>query len=146
MPPKKSDGFSAQEKAAMAERARELKKDAKNAQIREEGERDLLAKIAEMAPDEGEIATTLHKLVTMHAPMLWPKTWYGMPAWHKDGKVVCFYQSASKFGVRYNTFGFQEAAALDDGTFWPTGYALLAITPEVEQRIVALIKQATGQK
>lgn len=143
MPSKKSDGFSAQEKAAMAERARELKKDAKNALLREEGERDLLAKIADMAPDEAEIATQLHTLISTHAPMLWPKTWYGMPAWARDGKVVCFYQPGSKFGARYNTLGFQDPATLDDGTFWPTSYAILAITPDVEQRIIALIKRAT---
>ena len=143
MSPKKADGFSAAEKAAMAERARELKAEAKNNQLRADGEKDLLAKISEMAPDEAAIATRLHELVTTHAPILAPKTWYGMPAWARDGKVVCFYQPGSKFGARYNTLGFQDAATLDDGPMWPTSYALQAMTPAVEAQIVALLKKST---
>jgi len=143
MSPKKADGFSAAEKAAMAERARELKAQAKSTQLRADGEKDLLAKIAEMTADEQGIATRLHELVSTHAPILTPKTWYGMPAWVRDGKVVCFFQSASKFGSRLNTFGFQDAATLDDGPMWPTSYSLQAMTPEVEDLIIALLKKAT---
>ncbi len=143
MSPKKTDGFSAAEKAAMAERARELKAQAKSTQVRADGEKDLLAKVAEMTVDEQGIATRLHELVSTHAPILTPKTWYGMPAWVRDGKVVCFFQSASKFGSRLNTFGFQDAATLDDGPMWPTAYALLAMTPDIEDRIIALLKKAT---
>jgi uncharacterized protein YdhG (YjbR/CyaY superfamily) len=143
MSPKKADGFSAAEKAAMAERARELKAQAKSTQVRADGEKDLLAKVAEMTEDEQAIATRLHELVSTHAPILTPKTWYGMPAWVRDGKVVCFFQSASKFGSRLNTFGFQDAATLDDGPMWPTSYALLAMTPEIEDHIIALLKKAT---
>ena len=143
MSPKKTDGFSAAEKAAMAERARELKAQAKSTQLRADGEKDLLAKVAEMTEDEQVIATRLHELVSTHTPILTPKTWYGMPAWVRDGKVVCFFQSASKFGSRLNTFGFQDAATLDDGPMWPTSYALLAMTPDIEDRIIALLKKAT---
>jgi uncharacterized protein YdhG (YjbR/CyaY superfamily) len=143
MSPKKADGFSAAEKAAMAERARELKAQAKSTQVRADGEKDLLAKVAEMTEDEQAIATRLHELVSTHAPILTPKTWYGMPAWVRDGKVVCFFQSASKFGSRLNTFGFQDAATLDDGPMWPTSYALQAMTPAVEDHIIALLKKAT---
>ncbi len=143
MSPKKADGFSAAEKAAMAERARELKAEAKSNQLRADGEKDLLAKISEMAPDEAAIATRLHELVTTHAPILAPKTWYGMPAWARDGKVVCFYQPGSKFGARYNTLGFQDAATLDDGPMWPSSFALLAMNPAVEAQIVGLLKKAT---
>ena len=143
MSPKKADGFSAAEKAAMAERARELKAEAKSNQLRADGEKDLLAKISEMAPDEAAIATRLHELVTTHAPILAPKTWYGMPAWAREGKVVCFYQPGSKFGARYNTLGFQDAATLDDGPMWPSSFALLAMNPAVEAQIVGLLKKAT---
>jgi uncharacterized protein YdhG (YjbR/CyaY superfamily) len=143
MSPNKADGFSAAEKAAMAERARELKAQAKSTQVRADGEKDLLAKVAEMTVDEQAIATRLHELVSTHAPILTPKTWYGMPAWVRDGKVVCFFQSASKFGSRLNTFGFQDAATLDDGPMWPTSYAMQAMTPAVEDHIIALLKKAT---
>ena len=143
MSTKKSAGFSAAEKAAMAERARELKAEAKNSQLRADGEKDLFAKVAAMSPDEAAIATRLHELVMTHAPILAPKTWYGMPAWVRDGKVVCFFQAASKFASRINTFGFQDAATLDDGPMWPTSYALQAMTPEVEAQIVALLKKST---
>ena len=143
MSSKKTDGFSAAEKAAMAERARELKAQAKSTQVRADGEKDLLAKVADFPPHEQEMALRLHELVSTHAPMLSPKTWYGMPAWTRDGKVVCFFQNASKFGVRYNTLGFQDAATLDDGPMWPTSYALQAMTPAVEAQIVALLKKST---
>ncbi|MFM2309341.1 MAG: hypothetical protein RLY87_1462 [Chloroflexota bacterium] len=143
MSTKKADGFSAAEKAAMAERARELKAEAKSNQLRADGEKDLRAKIADFPPHEQEMALRLHELVSTHAPMLSPKTWYGMPAWTRDGKVVCFFQNGSKFGVRYNTLGFQDAATLDDSPMWPTSYALLALTPEIEERIIALLKKAT---
>jgi uncharacterized protein YdhG (YjbR/CyaY superfamily) len=143
MPPKKSDGFTAAEKAAMAERARELKAEAKSNQLRADGEKELRTKVDEFPPDEKAMALRVHELVSTHAPMLSPKTWYGMPAWTRDGKVVCFFQNASKFGVRYNTLGFQDPATLDDTPMWPTAYALLALTPEIEERIIALLKKAT---
>ena len=141
----KSDGFTEEERAAMKERAKELKAEARASKNREAGESDLLAKIAEMPEPERGMATRLHALVTANAPALMPKTWYGMPAYaNEDGKVVCFFQSAAKFGARYATFGFNDVANLDDGPMWPVSYALRELTAEGEARIGALVKQAVS--
>src|SRR5262249_28546304 len=108
------------------------------------GERDLLAAIAAMKGSDRTMAKRLHQIVTENAPDLWPKTWYGMPAYAKDGKVVCFFKNASKFNSRYATFGFEEAANLDKGAMWPTSYALTELTPADEAKIAALVKQAVS--
>ena len=131
-------GFSAEERAAMKERAQELKA-AKN---REEAERDVLAKIAEMPPADRVMAERIHAIVKEAAPDLSPRSWYGMPAYTRDGKVVCFFKSAAKFKSRYATLGFEEAANLDDGDMWPTTFALKTLTATEEARIVALVKKA----
>ena len=136
----KSKGFTAEERAAMKERAQELKA-AKN---RAEGESDLLAKIAEMPKADRALATRIHAIVTETAPGLWPKTWYGMPAYAKDGKVVCFFQSAHKFKARYATFGFNDKANLDKGAMWPTSFALKELTAAEEKKIAALVKKAAS--
>jgi uncharacterized protein YdhG (YjbR/CyaY superfamily) len=136
--PKKSKGFTAEERAAMRERARELKAEASKT----DGESALLTKIAEMPEPDRAMAERLHALINAAAPELVPKTWYGMPAYAKDGKVVCFFQSAHKFKSRYATFGFSDAAHLDDGALWPTSFALKELTPAVEKRIAALVKKA----
>jgi uncharacterized protein YdhG (YjbR/CyaY superfamily) len=137
---KASAGFSAGERAAMKERARELKAE----KSRADGEKDLLAKIAAMKAPDRAMATRLHAIVKATAPALVPKTWYGMPAYaNQDGKIVCFFQSAQKFGTRYATFGFNESATLDDGAMWPVAFALKALTTAEEKRIGALVKQAT---
>ena len=133
-----SNRFSAEERAAMKERAQELKA-AKN---REEGERALLAKIAEMPEPDRSMAERIHAIVTKSAPGLWPKTWYGMPAYAKDDKIVCFYKSADKFKSRYATFGFEEAASIDEGAMWPTSFALKKLTAADEKKIGALVKKA----
>jgi len=140
----KSETFTAAEKAAMKERAKELKAEARANQNRAEGERDLLAKITEMPGPERAMATRLHEIITANAPALMPKTWYGMPAYAKDGKVVCFFQSAQKFNTRYATLGFSDQANLDDGNLWPTAFALKELTAEVEEQIAALIKKAVS--
>jgi uncharacterized protein YdhG (YjbR/CyaY superfamily) len=132
--------FTAEERAAMKERARELKRAASD----EEGERDLLAKIAEMPDSDRAMAERIHAIVRATAPHLSPKTWYGMPAYARDGKVVCFFKSADKFKTRYATFGFEEAANLDDGTIWATSFALTELTADDEARIAALVKQAAS--
>lgn len=139
-----SKGFTAEERAAMKERARELKAEARANKDRAAGESDLLAKIAEMPEPERAMATRLHALITASAPALAPKTWYGMPAYAKDGKVVCFFQSAQKFQTRYATLGFSDTANLDDGAMWPTSYALKELTAAGEARIAALVKQAVS--
>jgi uncharacterized protein YdhG (YjbR/CyaY superfamily) len=140
-----TDGFTKEERAAMKERAKELKAEARRKKNREEGERDLLEKIAEMAEPDRSMATRLHELITANAPNLMPKTWYGMPAYaNNDGKVVCFFQSADKFKARYATFGFNDTANLDDGAMWPTAFALKALTAAEEERIVALVKKAVS--
>ncbi|MDX2137343.1 MAG: DUF1801 domain-containing protein [Chloroflexota bacterium] len=141
---KKSKGFSDAEQAAMKERAKELKAEARANKDRAAGEKDLLAKIAEMPEPERSMATRLHELVTAAAPTLSPKTWYGMPAYALDGKVVCFFQSAAKFEARYATFGFNDTAKLDDGVMWPVSFALIELTPVEEEKIVALVKKAVG--
>jgi uncharacterized protein YdhG (YjbR/CyaY superfamily) len=131
-------GFTAEERAAMKERARELKAEARNA----DGESAVLAKIAEMPKPDRVLATRLHEIVRTSAPALSPKTWYGMPAYAKDGKVVCYFQSADKFKSRYATFGFSDAANIDDGAMWPTSFALKELTAADEARISALVKKA----
>jgi len=141
---KTSGGFSAEERAAMKERAREVKAEARRAQDREAGERDLLAKIAEMPEPDRHLAEGVHAIVVANAPELTPKTWYGMPAYAKDGKIVCFFRSADKFKERYAMFGFNEAANLDDGAMWPTSFALTALTAEEEQQIAALVRKAVS--
>jgi len=138
----KSNGFTAAEQAAMKERARELKAEAKTGKQKAEGEAELLAKVAEMPAAEQQMARRLHEIVSTVAPSLLPKTWYGMPAYARDGKVVLFFQGASKFGARYSTLGFNDTAMLDDGPMWATAYALAELTPEVEKKITALVKKA----
>ncbi|HEX5823320.1 MAG TPA: DUF1801 domain-containing protein [Candidatus Limnocylindrales bacterium] len=135
-------GFTADEKAAMRERAKELKAESKSRGAREEGERDLLSKIAEMPASDRVIAERLHALITAVAPELTPKTWYGMPAYARDGKVVCFFKAAAKFESRYATFGFEDEAHLDDGAMWPTSFALTKLTAADEATIGALVKKA----
>ena len=135
---KKSAGFSAEEKAAMKERARELKAEAQKA----DGEAALLAKVAEMKDSDRAMAERLHAIVKKNAPGLTPRTWYGMPAYAKDGKVVCFFQSAQKFKSRYATLGFSDRANLDKGVMWPTAFALKELTPAEEKKIAALVKSA----
>ena len=133
----KKEGFTAEEKAAMKARARELKDNA-------DGESAVRASIAGMSPHDRAIAKRLHELVKASAPGLVPKTWYGMPAYTKDGKVVCFFQSAAKFKTRYATLGFQHDANLDDGAMWPTAFALKELTATEEERIGALVKKAVS--
>ena len=136
----KAASFSAEERAAMRERARELKEAPGGA----DGEAIVLAKIAEMAEPDREMAERLHAIVKRTAPALEPKTWYGMPAYAKDGKVVCFFQSGRKFKSRYATLGFSDAAGLDDGAMWPTAFALAQLGEAEEKRIVALLRRAVG--
>lgn len=138
----KSTGFTAEEQAAMKERARELKAEAKAGKLKADGEAELLAKIAEMPAAEQQMAQRLHTIVSATAPSLTPKTWYGMPAYARDGKVVLFFQGASKFGARYSTLGFNDTATLDDGAMWATAYALVELTPEVEKEVTALVRKA----
>jgi uncharacterized protein YdhG (YjbR/CyaY superfamily) len=137
-------GFTAEERAAMKERAKELKAEARANKNREEGERDLLAKIAEMPEPDRAMAERIHAIVNEAAPSLAPRTWYGMPAYAKDGKVVCYFTAASKFNSRYATFGFNDDAKLDDGPMWPTSFALTEMTADVEARIGALVKKAVS--
>jgi uncharacterized protein YdhG (YjbR/CyaY superfamily) len=141
---KKYEGFTAEEQAAMKERAKELKAEAHADRDRAAGESDVLAKIAEMPEPDRAMAERLHAIIKVSAPDLSPKTWYGMPAYAKEGKVVCFFQSAAKFNARYATFGFQEAANLDEGTVWPTSWALTELTAADEKRIAALVKRAVS--
>jgi uncharacterized protein YdhG (YjbR/CyaY superfamily) len=133
-----SQGFTAEERAAMKERARELKAEA----ARADGEQTLLAKIAEMQGADRDMATRIHAIVMGAAPDLSPKTWYGMPAYAKDGKIVCFFQSAEKFDARYATLGFSDEATLDQGPMWPTSWALTELSPAEEKKIAALVKKA----
>jgi uncharacterized protein YdhG (YjbR/CyaY superfamily) len=137
---KKTTGFTAEERAAMRERVKELKAD----QSRAAGEADLLAKIAEMPEPDRSIAKRVHAIVTANAPNLAPKTWYGMPAYAKEGKIVCFFQPADKFKARYATFGFNDDANLDDGAMWPTSFALTKLTATEEAKIAALVKKAVS--
>ena len=140
MSAKKSEGFSAEERAAMKERAKELKADKNKA----DWESDVLAKIAEMPELDRVLGERLHAIIKEHAPVLLPKLWYGMPAYTRDGKVVCFFQSASKFDARYATLGFNDTANLDDGAMWPTSFALKELTATEEAKIVALVKKAVS--
>jgi uncharacterized protein YdhG (YjbR/CyaY superfamily) len=143
----KSTGFTAEERAAMKEHAQELRTEARRGRrsTKKDGESDLLAKVAEMSETDRAIAERVHAIVTANAPDLSPKTWYGMPAYaNKDGKVVCFFQSADKFKSRYATFGFNDSANLDDGSMWPTAFALKKVTATEEARIAALVKQAVS--
>ena len=137
-------GWTAEEKAAMQEHARELKAAAKKGAKAADGEKDLLAKIAEMPDADREIAERIHKVVTATAPELMPRTYYGMPAWARDGKVVLFFQPASKFKARYGTIGFEDKAFLDDGAIWPTAFAVTKFTEKDEAWLAALVKKAVG--
>src|SRR5918992_2631139 len=137
MSAKKSKGFTDEERAAMRERARELKAEARANKKKAEGESDLLAKIAEMQGPDRAMAERLHEIVKASAPALSPKTWYGMPAYAKEGKVVCFFQSAQKFSARYATLGFSDAANLDEGAMWPTSFALKELNTAEEAKIGA---------
>ena len=137
---KTSKGFTAEERAAMKERAQELKAEARRA----DGESAVLAKIAEMPEPDRVMAERLHALIKASAPALSPKTWYGMPAYAKDGKVVCYFQSADKFNSRYATFGFSDTANLDKGAMWPTSFALKELTAADEAKIGALVKKAVS--
>jgi uncharacterized protein YdhG (YjbR/CyaY superfamily) len=143
---KASKGFTDEERAAMKERAQELKAEARRGPRakKADGESDVLAKIAEMQGRDRTMAKRLHAIVQASAPALSPKTWYGMPAYAKDGKVVCFFQSAQKFKSRYATFGFNDKANLDDGNIWPTSFALKKLTAAEEKRIGALVKKAVS--
>ena len=142
---KESDGFSAEERAAMKERAAELRAEGKKGAKKADGLQDLLDKIAAMAPEDRALAERVHVTVTTTAPELSPKTWYGMPAYaNADGKVVVFFQDAGKFKYRYSTLGFQEAANLDDGDLWPVSYALKQWSPVVEKTITELVKAAVS--
>jgi uncharacterized protein YdhG (YjbR/CyaY superfamily) len=140
----KSKGFTAEERAAMKERAKELKAEARAGKDRAAGERDVLAKIAEMPEADRAMATRLHELIEASAPALSPKTWYGMPAYAEEGKVVCYFTPASKFKERYATFGFNATANLDEGNMWPTSFALKKLTAADEKKIAALVKKAVS--
>src|SRR5450756_1078533 len=141
---KKLTGFSDEERAAMKERAQELKAAARANKNKADGESDVLAKIAEMTEPDRAMAMRLHAIIKASAPTLSPKTWYGMPAYAKDGKVVCFFQSAQKFKTRYSTFGFSDAANLDEDVLWPVAFALKELTAVAEAKIVALVKKAAS--
>ena len=147
MPEKKAmngpDGFSAEERAAMKERAAELRAEGKKGGKKADGLQAVMDRIAEMAPEDRALAERVHVTVTATAPGLSPKTWYGMPAYENaDGKIVVFFQDAAKFKYRYSTLGFQDAADLDDGDIWPVAYALQKWSPAVEKQVVALVKSA----
>ncbi len=139
-----TQGFTDEERDAMKERAKELKAEARANKNRAEGESDVLAKIAEMPEPERAMAKRLHEIITASAPLLSPRLWYGMPAYAKDGKVVCFFQSAQKFNTRYATLGFSDSANLDEGAMWPTAFALTELTAADEARIGALVKKAVS--
>ena len=142
--PPKSTTFSDDEKAAMKERAKEQKAEARRGKDKAAGEADVLAKIAEMPASDRAMAERLHALIKANAPELTAKTWYGQPAYARDGKVICFFQAADKFNTRYATLGFSEDARLDDGTMWPTAFALSELTSADEKRIAELIKKAVS--
>ena len=143
-PKSKSKRFTDDEQAAMRDRARELKAEARRGAGQADGESDVLAKIAEMPEPDRAMAGRLHAIVKSSAPALSPRTWYGMPAYARDGKVVCFFQSAQKFKARYATLGFSDAANLDDGVMWPTAFALKELTAAEEARIIDLVKRAVS--
>ncbi len=139
---KTSKGFTQEEKAAMKNRAKELKAEAQGSKV--DGESDVMAAIAALQEPDRSMATRLHKLIKASAPDLSPRTWYGMPAYARDGKVVCFFQSGQKFKTRYATLGFSDRAKLDDDDLWPVAYALKELTPAGEARISALVKKAAS--
>lgn len=141
---KAATGFTAEERAAMKERTKELKDAARKIATREDGEAAIKEKIGELKEPERSMAKKLHAIITATAPDLMPRLWYGMPAYAKDDKVLCFYQSATKFNTRYSTLGFSDVAKLDDGEMWPAAYALTKITPAEEKKIIALVKIAVG--
>ena len=141
---KKSKGFTDEEKAAMRNRAQELKAEARANKDKAEGESAVLAAIAAMKEPDRSMAKRLHAIIKAGAPALLPKTWYGMPAYARDGKVVCFFQSAQKFNTRYATFGFNDTAKLDEGALWPVAFALKELTAAEEAKIVALVKKAVS--
>jgi uncharacterized protein YdhG (YjbR/CyaY superfamily) len=141
---KKVKGFTDEERSAMKERAQELKAEARANKNKADGENDVLAKIAEMSEPERSMARRLHAIIKASAPALSPKTWYGMPAYARDGKVVCFFQSAQKFKSRYATLGFSDEANLDEGVMWPASFALKELTAAEEARIGALVKKAVS--
>lgn len=139
------NGFTADEKLAMKERVKELKAASRRGKDdKEEGERDVLAKIAEMSEPDRSMAKRIHEIVKSAAPELTSRTWYGMPAYAKDGNVICFFQNAGKFKARYSTLGFSDKAKLDEGTMWANGFAITRLTPADEARITALVKKAVG--
>jgi uncharacterized protein YdhG (YjbR/CyaY superfamily) len=145
MSEKNTDGFSAAERAAMKERAAELRAEGSKGAKKADGLQAVLDRIAAMAPEDRALAERVHVTVTAAAPGLMPKTWYGMPAYaNADGKIVVFFQESGKFNYRYSTLGFQDQAHLDDGDMWPTSYALMTWTPAVEKQITALVQTAVG--
>jgi uncharacterized protein YdhG (YjbR/CyaY superfamily) len=137
-----TDGFTEEERAAMKERSREVRSAKRGKKA--DGEQDVLAKIDEMTGSDRVLAERLHELVKSAAPSLTPKTWYGMPAYARDGKVVCFFQGADKFKTRYATLGFSDQAHIDEGVMWPTSFAVIEWTPDVKARISELVRQAAG--
>ena len=143
---KASQGFTEDERAAMKERAQELKAASRRGArtSKADGEQDVLEKIAEMTGPDHALAERLHAIIMASAPDLSPRTWYGQPAYARDGKVVCFFQASQKFNTRYSTLGFSDEATLDDGTMWPTSFALKALTPADEKKIGALVKKAVS--
>jgi uncharacterized protein YdhG (YjbR/CyaY superfamily) len=141
---KSAKGFTDEERAAMRERAKELKAEGRANRSRADGERDVLEAIAKMKAPDRAMAERIHAIVTATAPDLMPKTWYGMPAYARDGKVVCFFKNAEKFNSRYATLGFEEAANLDEGAMWPTAFALTKLTKADEAKIAALVKRAVS--
>lgn len=144
-PDKSLEGFTDEERSAMKERARELKAEARANKSRADGERDVCAKIAAMTEPERTMAQRLHEIITTSVPDLVPKTWYGMPAYARNGKIICFFQSAQKFNTRYATLGFSDAAHLDEGAMWPTAFALKELTAVEEATIIALVRKAAGE-
>ena len=145
MSPTKDTGFTEDEKAAMKERAKELKAEARAGKDKAEGENAVLAKIAEMPEADRTMAQRIHDIIKANVPTLMPKTWYGMPAYaNKDGKVICFFQGAQKFNTRYSTLGFSDTANLDEGSMWPTSFALKGLTATEEAKISALVKKAVS--
>jgi len=141
----KSKEWSDEEKAAMRERAKEMKAEARASKNRDEGEKMIFAAIAKMPEPDRSMAKRIHEIVTKNAPELMPKTWYGMPAYaDKDGKVICFFQAASKFSVRYSTFGFQPDAKIDEGNMWAASWAIIKLTSAEESKIASLVKKAVS--
>ena len=140
----KYKGFSEDERAAMKERAKEQKAEARAHKNRAEGESDVLTKIAEMPEPDRSMATRIHAIIKENAPVLSPKTWYGMPAYARDGKIVCFFRAAPKFNTRYATFSFEDSANLDEGAMWATAFAIKELTDDVEAKITALVKKAVS--